>query len=137
MRHQPEWRRFLSRFRFYFLLLVGVVPAAVLGLLFDNWVDEVLGKVWIIAVNLVVGGVVMLFIDRLIKHNHAKEVTYPKSFVIGLFQTITYCFYQVCLARCRPSWEVWLWGLSVRWRRSLASFWLQSDHVGGFYPATD
>lgn len=86
--HQPEWRRFLSRFRFYFLLLVGIIPAAVLGLLFDDWVDEALGKVWIIAVNLVVGGVVMLFIDRLIKHNHAKEVTYPKSFVIGLFQTI-------------------------------------------------
>lgn len=81
-------RRALSRFRFYFLLIVGVVPAAILGLLFNDWVDEALGEVWIIAANLVIGGIVMLFIDKLIKKNHASEVTYPKSFVIGLFQTI-------------------------------------------------
>lgn len=86
--NHSETRRFLSRFRFYFLLLVGVVPAAILGLLFNDWVDEALGEVWIIAANLVVGGIVMLFIDKLIKNNHATDVTYPKSFVIGLFQTI-------------------------------------------------
>lgn len=86
--NEPEWRRALSRFRFYFLLIVGVVPAAVLGLLFNDWVDEALGKVWIIAANLVAGGIVMLFIDKLIKGNHTTEVTYPKAFVIGLFQTI-------------------------------------------------
>ncbi|MBR8758890.1 Undecaprenyl-diphosphatase [Porphyromonas levii] len=81
-------RRALSRFRFYFLLIAGVVPAAILGLLFNDWVDEALGEVWIIATNLVIGGIVMLFIDKLIKHNHSSEVTYPKSFIIGLFQTI-------------------------------------------------
>lgn len=81
-------RRALSRFRFYFLLIAGVVPAAILGLLFNDWVDEALGEVWIIAANLVIGGIVMLFIDKLIKHNHSSEVTYPKSFIIGLFQTI-------------------------------------------------
>lgn len=84
----PNWRRNLARFRFYFLLVVGVVPAAILGLLFDDWVDEALGKVWIIAVNLLVGGVVMLFIDRLLKDSTDKEVTYLKALVIGLFQTV-------------------------------------------------
>lgn len=86
--HHPEWRRTLSRFRFYFLLIVGVIPATILGLLFNDWVDKALGEVWIIAVNLVIGGLVMLFIDRVIKNNHSNEVSYPKAFIIGLFQTI-------------------------------------------------
>ncbi|MDN4752935.1 undecaprenyl-diphosphate phosphatase [Porphyromonadaceae bacterium W3.11] len=81
-------RRFLSRFRFYFQLLVGLIPAVVLGLLFSDWVDEALGSTWIIAVNLVVGGVIMLFIDKLIKNNMSGIVTYNNAFVIGLFQTI-------------------------------------------------
>lgn len=89
---ERKWRRTLGRFRFYFLLIVGVVPAAVLGLLFNDWVDEALGKVWIIALNLVIGGVVMLFIDRLIRHNHKEEMTYGKALVIGLFQTIAMFF---------------------------------------------
>ncbi len=83
-----ELRRTLSRFRFYFLLVVGVVPAAILGLLFNNWVDKALGEVWIIAANLLVGGVIMLFIDRLLKHATTTAVTYPKAFIIGFFQTI-------------------------------------------------
>lgn len=89
---ERKWRRGLSRFRFYFLLVVGVVPAAILGLLFNDWVDEALGKVWIIALNLLIGGVVMLFIDRLIRNNHKEEVTYGKAFMIGLFQTIAMFF---------------------------------------------
>lgn len=83
-----ELRRTLSRFRFYFLLVVGVVPATILGLLFNDWVDKALGEVWIIATNLLVGGVIMLFIDRLLKRATATAVTYPKAFIIGLFQTI-------------------------------------------------
>lgn len=88
----PVWRKTLSRFRFYFKLLVGMLPAVVLGLLFSDWVDKVLGEVWVIAVNLVVGGVVMLFIDRLIRGNNGTEVTYKNAFVIGLFQTIAMFF---------------------------------------------
>ena len=87
-----ESRRFLGRFRFYWLLLVGIVPAVVLGLLFDDWVDSVLGEVWIIAVNLVVGGVIMLFIDNWVKKGRKDEVRYRDSFIIGLFQCIAMFF---------------------------------------------
>lgn len=81
-------RRFLSRFRFYFQLLVGIIPAVVLGMLFSDWVDKALGSTWIIAINLVIGGVIMLFIDKIIKNNHQSKITYPNAFIIGLFQTI-------------------------------------------------
>lgn len=84
----PQWRRFLSRFRFYFKLLVGLVPAVVLGYFFSDIVDRALGEVWVIAVNLILGGVVMLFIDQVIKNNNSEVITYRHSFIIGLFQTI-------------------------------------------------
>lgn len=113
---ERKWRRELGRFRFYFLLIVGVVPAAVLGLLFNDWVDEALGKVWIIALNLVIGGVVMLFIDRLIRHNHKGEVTYGKALVIGLFQTIAMFFPGMS-----RSMSTIVGGMSVGLRREVAA----------------
>lgn len=84
----PKWRRGLSRLRFYFQLLVGIIPAVVLGLLFSDWVDRMLGSVWVIAANLLVGGVIMLFIDRLVRGNQQTMMTYENAFLIGLFQCI-------------------------------------------------
>lgn len=88
LRDAPGFIRLLGRFRFYWLLAVGIIPAVVLGLLFDDWVDSVLGEVWIIALNLVIGGVIMLFIDNWVKRGEKKIVRYKDSFIIGLFQCI-------------------------------------------------
>ena len=88
----PAVRKALGRFRFYWLLAVGIIPAVVLGLLFDDWVDSVLGEVWIIALNLVIGGVIMLFIDNWVKKGEKKKVGYKDSFIIGLFQCIAMFF---------------------------------------------
>ncbi|MDO4695488.1 undecaprenyl-diphosphate phosphatase [Porphyromonas sp.] len=84
----PEWRRFLARFRFYFKLIVGLIPAVIFGLIFNNWIDEVLGSVWVIAVNLIIGGIVMLFVDSIIRNNERSEVTYPNAIIIGFFQCL-------------------------------------------------
>ena len=92
LRDAPKVRRFLGRFRFYWLFAVGIIPAVVLGLLFDDWVDSVLGEVWIIALNLVIGGVIMLFIDNWVKRGEKKIVRYKDSFIIGLFQCIAMFF---------------------------------------------
>lgn len=64
------------------------MPAVVLGYFFSDIVDRALGEVWVIAVNLILGGVVMLFIDQVIKNNNSEVITYRHSFIIGLFQTI-------------------------------------------------
>lgn len=85
---EHKWIRFVSRFRFYLLLMVGLVPAVVLGLLFNDWVDRALGSVWIIAMNLVIGGVIMLFIDRVIRLQEHEKVNYPRAFWIGLSQCV-------------------------------------------------
>lgn len=89
---RASWLQIFDRFRFYFLLLVGILPAVVLGLLFNDWVDRVLGEVWIIAINLLIGGLFMLFIDKWLKQRGGQEVTYAKSFAMGLFQCVAIFF---------------------------------------------
>lgn len=88
----PQWRKTVGRFRFYLMLLVGLIPAVVLGPLFDEWVDNMLGSVWVIAINLVVGGIVMLFIDEWVKHGTKSRLSYKNALMIGLFQCIAMFF---------------------------------------------
>lgn len=76
--------------RFYLRLIVGVVPAVVLGLAFNDFIESNLGNVMLVAVMLIVGGVFMLFCDRIFnKGTDATPLTYKRSFVIGLVQCIS------------------------------------------------
>lgn len=84
----PLWRQWIGRFRFYGKLAWGCVPAVILGLLFNDWVDELLGSVWVIAIDLIIGGVFMLFIDRWISNNTQEKVTYRNAFMVGLYQCL-------------------------------------------------
>ena len=75
--------------KFYYKLLVAFLPAAFFGLLLNDYIESLLESVYVVAVMLVIGGVVLVFVDRWFK-NPAKdqEVTYPKALKIGLFQVI-------------------------------------------------
>lgn len=88
----PQWRKTVGRFRFYLMLIVGLIPAVILGPLFDEWIDKMLGSVLVIAINLVVGGIVMLFIDEWVKHGTKSRLSYKNALMIGLFQCIAMFF---------------------------------------------
>ena len=80
---------FLHRFDFYWKLLVAFIPAAVLGFLFSDLIDQLLENVMVVAVMLVIGGVFMLFCDRIFnKGSEETELTERRAFRIGLFQCI-------------------------------------------------
>ncbi|MCD8310157.1 MAG: undecaprenyl-diphosphate phosphatase [Prevotellaceae bacterium] len=82
-------RRFLNKFDFYWKLLVAFIPAAVLGFLLSDKIDELLESVPVVAVMLVLGGVFMLFCDKLFsKGSEETELTQKRAFRIGLFQCI-------------------------------------------------
>lgn len=82
--------RFLHKYDFYWKLLVGFIPAAVLGLLFSDLIDEMLERVEVVAVMLVVGGIFMLFCDRIFgKGSEKTRLTEKRAFFIGLFQCIS------------------------------------------------
>lgn len=83
-------KRFLHKYDFYWKLLVAFVPAAVLGLLFSDVIDEMLESVTVVAVMLIVGGIFMLFCDKIFGNGNEKTVlTEKKAFLIGLFQCIS------------------------------------------------
>lgn len=92
----PEGSSWLGRlkhkFWFYWLLFVGVLPAVVIGLVAkkSGMLDWLLDSVEVVAVMLVVGGVFMLFCDRLFnKGSDANKLTERRAFMIGLYQCIS------------------------------------------------
>ena len=83
-------QKFLHKWDFYYKLLIAFIPAIIFGGLFNGLVDEMLGSVRIVAVMLVVGGVFMLFCDRIFNKGSEETVlTKKKAFIIGLFQCIS------------------------------------------------
>jgi len=80
------------KFRFYWLLIVGVVPAVVIGLLAkkSGLLDWLLDSVEVVAVMLVLGGVFMLYCDKLFnKGSENNRVNERRAFMIGLYQCIS------------------------------------------------
>jgi undecaprenyl-diphosphatase len=63
------WKKFFdfSRWQFYVKLIVGVIPALVLGFLFSDKIDELLESPTTVAVMTLLGGIVLLFIDNVFK----------------------------------------------------------------------
>ena len=83
-------RRFLHKYDFYWKLFIAFIPAAVLGLLCNDFIDEMLEKVWVVAVMLVLGGIFMLFCDKIFnKGSESTKLTERRAFMVGLFQCIS------------------------------------------------
>ena len=87
------WRKFFdfSNWTFYLKLIIGVIPALLLGFLFADKIDELLESTTTVAVALLLGGIVLIFIDRGFKNptiHSEKEVSYKNSFVIGIWQCL-------------------------------------------------
>lgn len=81
------WR---AMYDFYARLVVGVLPAVVLGLAFNDFIESNLGNVTLVAVMLIIGGVFMLFCDRIFnKGSEDIRLTYRRAFTVGLIQCIS------------------------------------------------
>jgi undecaprenyl-diphosphatase len=90
-------RRFLDvrRISFYLKLGVAIIPALAFGALFKKHIESVLGKPLVIAVILLVGGVILLFVDKWFNRpavEKEEDVTYRHAFVIGLYQVLAVIF---------------------------------------------
>lgn len=87
------WKKFFnfSNIRFYLKLAAAVVPALVLGKLFDDKIETVLGDPVLIAIMLIAGGVVLLFVDRYFRQpvvNDEREISYKRAITIGFWQCL-------------------------------------------------
>jgi undecaprenyl-diphosphatase len=83
------WKRFFQSFDFYFKIFVAFLPAAVIGFLFNDYIDALLERVDIVGYMLLLGGIFFLFLDKIFNNvQHEDEITYPKALKIGFFQVI-------------------------------------------------
>jgi undecaprenyl-diphosphatase len=83
------WKRFFQGLDFYWKLLIAFLPAGLIGFLLSDFIDSLLENVWVVAVMLIVGGVFMLFVDKLFNHPEAsQEITGRKALYVGFFQCI-------------------------------------------------
>ena len=86
------FQKLIHKFRFYWLLFIGVLPAVIIGLLAkkSGLLDWLLDSVEVVAIMLVLGGIFMLFCDKLFnKGKEENQVDEPKAFKIGLYQCIS------------------------------------------------
>lgn len=86
----PAFKRFIHKFDFYWKLLIAFIPAVVLGLLLNDFIDAMLERVEVVAIMLVVGGVFMLFCDKIFNKGRNNTVlTEKRALMIGLYQCIS------------------------------------------------
>ena len=83
-------KKFLHKYAFYWKLFVAFIPAAVLGLLFSDMIDAMLESVTVVAITLILGGIFMLFCDKIFnKGSEQSQLTEKRAFWIGMFQCIS------------------------------------------------
>ena len=87
------WKKFFdfSKLSFFIKLACAVVPALVLGKLFDDAIEAVLGNPIPIAIVLILGGIVLLFIDSKFQNPtilKEEDITIKKAVTIGFWQCL-------------------------------------------------
>jgi len=71
--------------------IVGVIPALALGYLFKDFIEEHLLNSFVVAISLIVGGVLLLFIEKQFTRpviHSLRDLSYGKAFSIGLCQCL-------------------------------------------------
>ncbi len=93
------WKRFFQSFGFYWKLFVAFLPAAFFGLLLKKHIDSWLENILVVACSLIIGGVVLLFVDDFFEKKQAQKPAGPAEDIdsmswltalkIGFFQVIS------------------------------------------------
>lgn len=86
------FKRFFQSIGFYFKLLTAFLPAVFFGLLLSDKIDQLLESPLVVAIALLIGGVILLFVDKWFKDgkiDNTDDITYATAFKIGLFQCIS------------------------------------------------
>ncbi|MBK6936440.1 MAG: undecaprenyl-diphosphate phosphatase [Chitinophagaceae bacterium] len=90
------WKKFVAPLKtgnlgFFLKLIVAVIPALVFGFIFSDKIDAMLESSLTVAITMIAGGIVLLFIDNFFKVQTIGEdekISYPRALAIGLWQCI-------------------------------------------------
>ncbi len=87
------WKKFfdLGKWQFYAKLFVGVIPALLFGFLFADKIDALLESPTTVAVSLLIGGIVLVFVDNMFRVHTIEsddQISFPKAFLVGCWQVL-------------------------------------------------
>ncbi|HUQ65734.1 MAG TPA: undecaprenyl-diphosphate phosphatase [Flavitalea sp.] len=87
------WRKFFdfSKWKFYLKLIIAVIPAIIPGFLFSDQIDALLESPLTVAITLLTGGIIFLFIDRFFQYHEIEreeKISNKKAFIIGIWQCL-------------------------------------------------
>lgn len=87
------WRKFFDfkNIQFYGKLVVGVIPALLLGFLFSDRIDALLESTTTVAIALLIGGIFLLFVDKMFNNpqtREEKDISFVQAFIIGIWQCL-------------------------------------------------
>lgn len=85
---KPDPTTSLGGWCLYGLMIVGCIPAAILGALFNETIDTLLGSTWVVLGMLFLGGILMVYFDRIFTNKTERPVQVKNAFIIGLFQCL-------------------------------------------------
>jgi undecaprenyl-diphosphatase len=89
------WRRFILNFRLYPKVMVGVLPAVVVGLSVKKKIDYLLGSVWVVGLALLVGGILLVLTDRWLKRmkptiHDMNSISFGQALKVGVAQLLAF-----------------------------------------------
>lgn len=85
------FKRFFKSVDFYVKLIVAFIPAAIFGLLLSDYIDSLLENVTAVAISLLIGGFILLFVDKWFNRSFVDEeenINYLTALKIGMFQCV-------------------------------------------------
>ncbi|RZF61794.1 undecaprenyl-diphosphate phosphatase [Sphingobacterium corticibacterium] len=85
------YRRFFKSLDFYYKLVVAAIPASILGLVLNDFIDSLLESPLMVAVMLVIGGIILLFVDKWFNRpqvDNSDDISYKQAFIIGWYQCL-------------------------------------------------
>lgn len=86
------FKHFFQSVGFYFKLLVAFLPAVFFGLILSDKIDELLESPLGVAIALLIGGIILLFVDKWFKDgdiDNSNDISYGTALKIGLFQCLS------------------------------------------------
>jgi len=80
-----------KKWQFYIKLIAAVIPALAIGFLFSKKIDALLESSLTVAITMLAGGIILLFIDKAFTRptiDSEEKISYPKAVIIGFWQCI-------------------------------------------------
>ncbi len=87
------YKRFFKSLDFYYKLVVGVIPAVIVGVLLKKHIDKLLESPLVVACSLLAGGIILLFVDKWFNNPNAQvkkedDISYATALKVGFFQCL-------------------------------------------------